>query len=345
MHTGKQRGSNRRSGSRSEKESSREIESLARFPSENPNPVLRIDANGTLLYANAASTALLKEWILSVEPPAPKILREKSFEAICNRRCVEIDIRHDTSVFSFSIAPIAEAGYANIYGRDITDRVRTEQENQRALRERETLLRELYHRTKNNMTVISSMLSLYAAQSKDEKFLQISQEIENKISSMALVHQKLYESGNLSNIELDAYIRELIQLLFDSYGSSARHISVIYDLAPVWVPLDHAIPCGLIINELFTNALKHAFPDHREGRITLRLIRDPKSQTIEFMYRDDGGGVHPEFDFRAQPTLGLQTIFMLVEHQLQGRIVFEAKDGIRCMIVFKHSTAPSFEVS
>ncbi|MCX6561144.1 MAG: PAS domain S-box protein [Candidatus Aminicenantes bacterium] len=209
---------------------------------------------------------------------------------------------------------------------NITDQVRAEEEVRRSLQEKETLLREVYHRTKNDMNVIGAMLSLQARAKGDETTAGIFREVEAKIRVMALVHQKLYESKDLSRIDLRDYISELTAQLVASHRDPGTALQASLDLASIQVPIDIAIPCGMILNELFSNAVKHAFPGTRTGQVRIRLARTDRDE-IELDFADDGVGVPADFDFRTQRSLGLQTIFMLAEHQLQGSIRFESPEG------------------
>ncbi len=218
--------------------------------------------------------------------------------------------------------------------QDITERKQAEEKLQHTLQEKELLLRELYHRTKNNMMVISSLLSLQADHAANPELSGILRELQNKIRTMALVHQKLYQSQNLSNIDLGDYIPELVTLLLRSHQVTPADIALVLQLESVSVLIDTAIPCGLVLNELMTNALKHGFPHNRKGEIKITLARTAAGK-IALTFADNGVGVPAGFDFRAQATLGLQTIFMIVEHQLQGTIQFETGQGITCKILFE----------
>ncbi|TFG64569.1 MAG: PAS domain S-box protein [Spirochaetales bacterium] len=221
---------------------------------------------------------------------------------------------------------------------DISDRKQAETRIKNALSEKETLLRELYHRTKNNMQVISSMLSLQAAKAQNKAMDLIFRETENRIQAMALVHQMLYQTQDLSSLNLSEYIRDLATMLFQSFAQSDK-ISLSLDLAVEEnVLIDTAIPCGLILNELLSNSLKHAFPEGRQGSIRIRIARlDP--QTLEMVFSDNGIGVPPLFDYRAQNSLGIQTILSLTEQQLQGEAGFESCCGITWRLRFRDRPA------
>lgn len=207
------------------------------------------------------------------------------------------------------------------------------QQIQNNLEEKEILLRELYHRTKNNMQVISAMLRLRARVVNDPYISDAFQEIENKILSMALVHQKLYESKNLSLLNLKDYFDSLISLIKDSYYELMDRIIIHSKMEDVHVLIDTAIPMGLIINELLTNAVKYAFPDKRSGEIKVNLHLTPKNALI-IEISDNGVGLPDNFDFQKDIHLGLQTVFDLVESQLGGKIKLKNRDGLYCRLTF-----------
>jgi len=223
--------------------------------------------------------------------------------------------------------------YLQAIVRDIGDRKTHEEEIQRALKEKETLIREVYHRTKNNMNVIGAMLSLRARALGDPRIADIFHEIVDRIWGMALVHKKLYESGDLHRIDLREYISDLAGQLTGSHKATGIPVSVKLDLEEIPVPIDAAIPCGMILNELFSNVFKHAFPGGGAGEVRIRLARAGDG-AVELDFRDNGIGLPPGFDFRNQTSLGFQTLVMLVEHQLLGEIAFGADRGCACRIRF-----------
>jgi PAS domain S-box-containing protein len=222
-----------------------------------------------------------------------------------------------------------------VFSHDITERKTAEERLITSLKEKEVLLRELYHRTKNNMQVICSMLELYSMDFDDETVKNVFSELNNKIRTMALVHQKLYKSQNLSCIGMKEYIRELVELLMKSYRASPQRISPEYDLDDIFFAIDLAIPCGLLVNELISNALKHAFPGSRQGRIEVRL-KKKEGEYVELLVSDDGIGAPQGFDFTSGGKMGLQTVFALGGHQLQGKIEFESSGGVTCRVTFKN---------
>lgn len=217
---------------------------------------------------------------------------------------------------------------------DITERLRSEAQIKNSLAEKETLLRELYHRTKNNMAVIIALLDLQSATFEDDRLLQAFLEAKNRVRSMALVHQKLYDAQDLSRINLKEYITDLVQLLMRTYSVSASKISVVSEMEDVFVLIDSAIPCGLIINELVSNSLKYAFPAGATGEITIGLQRAANNE-ICLVIADNGIGMSPQFNFRRDGHLGLQTVFSLAEKQLHGRVDFSATSGVSFQLTFQ----------
>lgn len=204
-----------------------------------------------------------------------------------------------------------------------TDRLR------KSLSEREVLLRELNHRTKNNMNVISAMLRLRTNATGDESTTALLRDLDGRIQSMALVHQKLYQSDTLSQIDLRDYIHDLVALIREMNSGRASAVRIEVAGEPISVSIEVAVPCGLVVNELVTNAIKYAFSESSGGRIGVDLLR-PDSGRLILRVSDDGRGLPEGADPRGFETLGLQTVIMIVEHQLQGTVAFESVDGFRC---------------
>jgi PAS domain S-box-containing protein len=217
---------------------------------------------------------------------------------------------------------------------DITDRKEAEARIARSLEEKETLLRELYHRTHNNMTVIIALLDMQASASGDERLAAAFAEAQNRIRSMALAHQMLYEARDLSRVDLKKYVADLVSHLAASYGASAGRIAIELELDEATILIDNAIPCGLALNELVSNALKHGFPEGRSGAIRVGLSRS-EGGDIRLELSDDGVGAPPGFDFRRDARLGLQTAYSLVERQLNGRILLDLREGVAWRIEFR----------
>ncbi len=219
--------------------------------------------------------------------------------------------------------------------RDITDRKCAEERLREGLREKEVLLREIHHRVKNNLQVISSLLYLQSRSIADGKALEIFREGQNRIKSMALIHEALYGSQDLAFIDLSQYIRSLIGFLRASYNAGDE-IGFQIDVADVSLSIDSAIPCGLIINELVTNSLKHAFPDGK-GNFWIKV--SPIDETrFEMVVKDDGVGLPPNLDIETTPTLGLRLVKSLVR-QMNGSLEVKSIGGTHFRIRFSDTAA------
>jgi two-component sensor histidine kinase len=247
---------------------------------------------------------------------------------------LQINEIHGYPIFDSSgnIAQVIE------YNLDITDRKHAEEKIKASLKEKEILLREIHHRTKNNMQVISSLLNLQSEYTRDEKYIAMLRESRNRIDTMALVHEKLYRSKDISNIDFHDYIVSLVNRLYDFYGLNAGRIALKIDIEHITLEPDTAIPCGLIINELVSNSLKHAFPGGRTGEIRIIFRRTALTRTeIEYNLTvgDNGVGMPEGLDISTLKTLGLQLVTTLVQHQLQGRLEFDRTEGTTCRISFK----------
>jgi len=199
------------------------------------------------------------------------------------------------------------------------------------LKERETLLKEIHHRVKNNMQVISSLLSLQAAQATEPETIDMFSESQRRIRSMALIHEKLYRSGSLAEIDFGDYVESLVGELLRMYNVPLGAITIAVDIENVQLGVDAAIPCALIINELVSNSLKYAFPDGRTGGVTVALQHANEAYTLTVA--DDGVGFPADVDFRATDSLGMQLVVTLV-NQLEGTIDLSRENGTAFVISF-----------
>jgi PAS domain S-box-containing protein len=217
---------------------------------------------------------------------------------------------------------------------DITDRKQNEEKIQQALKEKEALLRELYHRTRNNMQVIIAILSLQGDVYNNELVTTVVNETNNRIMSMSLVHQKLYQSQNLSSINLKDYVDELVVSISKSKNISADKIKVNVFADTIPVLIDTAVPLGLVLHEIVSNAFRHAFPGDAKGEVNI-MIEQNKHGVIEITVSDNGIGMPDDFNFRKNDSLGFQIIFDIVEEQLLGKVYFETNKGLTCHVLFK----------
>ncbi|KAF3889167.1 MULTISPECIES: sensor histidine kinase [Nostocales] len=215
---------------------------------------------------------------------------------------------------------------------DITEHKQAEEQIQASLLEKEVLLKEIYHRVKNNLQVISSLLNLQSEYIKDKDDLEIFQQSQMRIESMALIHQKLYQSQDLARIDFGEYIRDLVASLFSSYEVNTNVISLTVNVERVLLSLDAAIPCGLIITELVSNSLKYAFPKSKTGEISIELQVE-NNNVLNLKVRDNGIGLPKKFDLKNTTSLGLQLVDALT-NQLSGNIKIKSADGVEVEIVF-----------
>ena len=215
---------------------------------------------------------------------------------------------------------------------ELGERWLAEQRIKASLGEKEVLLKEINHRVKNNLQLISSLLSLQSGRIVEEEAREGFKESQNRVSSMALIHEKLYESEDLARIDFVEYIRHLAPNLFHAYGVDSDAIKLKLSVDEVALGVDTAIPCGLIINELISNSLKHAFPGGRKGEISITL-RSQEGDKLTLALRDNGVGLPKDLDFRNTPSLGLQLVNTLTD-QLGGTIELSGNGGAEFTITF-----------
>jgi two-component sensor histidine kinase len=215
---------------------------------------------------------------------------------------------------------------------EIAERRAAEEQIKASLKEKEVLLQEIHHRVKNNLQVISSLLNLQSSYLQDPHALGIFKDSQNRVRSMALIHEKLYQSENLARIDFGDYIRDLASYLFRSQNAFARGITLNVQTDNISLDIDAAVPCGLIINELISNTLKHAFPCDQPGETRIEFLKRPDGQS-SLIVADNGIGFPQELNFRETQSLGLQLVNTLV-NQLDGSIELYHQHGTIFKISF-----------
>jgi PAS domain S-box-containing protein len=223
--------------------------------------------------------------------------------------------------------PVALVGVA----REITERRRTEDQIKASLAEKEVLLKEIHHRVKNNLQIITSLLSLQSGKVESLEIQSLLRESQTRVKSMALVHEELYQSEDFSRVDFADYIRRLTTNLFHTYQTGPIPISLLVDVQELFLTVDTAIPCGLIINELVSNALKHAFRDREGGTVTIQLQSDGALYVLTVS--DDGIGLPIGIDPETTESLGLQLVSTLT-HQLGGSLAVVRDQGTRFEVQF-----------
>lgn len=443
------------------KKAEEEINRLARFPGENPYPVMRIDKKGIILYANNSSLPLLKHWKSKIGSRLPGDLIKLVKEIAGTRMRKEVEITAEERIYSLTFTAIANEDYTNIYGidvtrrnlalealkasehlllesqkiarighytfnvaeglwtssatldeifgidesfpketqgwikiihpnhrdemtnyllndvikehqnfdreykiirindrkerwmhglgrlefdangetlrmigtiQDITERKQAEIQVQKDLHEKNLLLKEIHHRVKNNLQIICSLLTLQAAKLESEEAKIASQISKNRIYSMALVHEQLYRSNDFSSIRIKNFVANLIQELGNVFQIYPR-IKITTKVSDITLGIDYAIPCGLILNELITNSIKHAFPNDREGLISIQFTKQ-KNKSYLLKISDNGIGLPNNFNMEEADSLGMRMVNLLVE-QLEGTIETKNINGFFISINFR----------
>ncbi|MBF0477740.1 MAG: sensor histidine kinase, partial [Deltaproteobacteria bacterium] len=192
----------------------------------------------------------------------------------------------------------------------------------------------IHHRVKNNLNVITGLLDLQCEYSNDDRISSILKECRDRVKSMALIHEKLYRSPNLAGIDLNGYINDLISTSFASYGIRSGKVKLETNMEDISIGIDTAVPCGLILNELITNCLKHAFPGDRQGTISISL-RSRDDGQVELTVADDGVGLPANLDLNRTSSLGWELITGLTKHQLKGNLVVKQDPGTEVKIIFR----------
>ena len=227
----------------------------------------------------------------------------------------------------------------SVYFEDITERKRAEEalrEGEERLRaslaEKEVLLKEIHHRVKNNMQVISSLVALQAERLPDAAMRAVLQDVTHRVRSMALVHEKLYQSADMARVEFAEYARSLLSYLWRAHGSAASGVRLVLDLEPAPLSVNTAVPCGLILNELVSNSLKHAFSGRPGGEVAVSLRCGPEEQ-VWLRVRDNGAGLPEGLDWRKADSLGLRLVQMLAG-QLHATVEVSSAEGTEFKVTF-----------
>ncbi|MEH2171009.1 MAG: PAS domain-containing protein [Nostoc sp.] len=219
--------------------------------------------------------------------------------------------------------------------QDITEQKQAEEKIKASLKEKEVLLKEIHHRVKNNLGIVSSLLQMQCRRTQYPVVTAILRDSQNRIASIALVHEKLYCSENLADIDFAQYIPDLTTHLFDSYNVSSSQIQLNIQVENASLDIETAIPCGLIINELVSNALKYAFAGNRGGKIEVKFYQEFES-ALTLIIRDNGIGLPENFDSKKTKTLGITLVQGLVK-QLRGKLEIDSQHGTEFKITFTNS--------
>ena len=218
--------------------------------------------------------------------------------------------------------------------RDITERKQAEALIRTSIKEKEVLLLEIHHRIKNNLQVVSSLLNMQARNSKDKDTINILSESRNRINAMALIHFQLYENKDLSRIDMKGFLDKLLTQLLQSYPVHDKKITWIVSAVDYPFPVSTATSVGLIVNELLSNILKHAFNERKQGKVEI-VFNESENGKINMTISDDGIGLPSRFDINTTGTFGLHLVKILVENQLEGKLEIIKEQGTTIMIEFE----------
>lgn len=258
-------------------------------------------------------TSSILEYSLFIYIPMSQAVLDKQHIKTLNRDELEKEVTARTQALKQTNKELRE---------EITHRKHTEQQLTHSLKEKNMLLQEIHHRVKNNLQIIASLL--YLENNKENNTIS-SDELRNRIKSMSLIHEKLYRSHNLTNIRLKDYITDLIHQLYASYGVNPEQIThTITEETTVTLDIDKSIPCGLIINEIISNSLKHAFPNNKKGTITINMKTEKKYLILTI--KDNGIGLPKNVDIDNTNTLGMTLIKSLI-NQLNGSLQLKNTTG------------------
>jgi PAS domain S-box-containing protein len=314
----------------------RSEERFRRVVEATPNALVMIDPDGRIAMVNAQTERVYSRTELLGQPVEMLVperfrghhpgLRATFFDEPRTRPMGGghdlYGLRKDGSEFSVEIGlnPIETDEGTMVLSAitDISDRKREESRIRASLKEKDILLGEIHHRVKNNLQIVDSLLGLQSGAIEDTEIQNILRESQNRIKSMALIHQTLYQSNDFAQMDFSNFLDTLVPTLASSYGADPDHIVLAMNAIEVRLPLSVAIPCGLMVNELISNALKHAFPGGRHGEIRIDLSMAPDGQVL-LTVEDDGVGIPDDLDLNQTATLGLQLVMLLTD-QIGGKM-------------------------
>ncbi len=309
--------------------------------------IFQTDLNGNILNANSAAAKmhghtldeLLSMRIQELDVPESAVGFTDRMKRLQQGEWLTFEVWHhrkDGSTFPLEVIASAvelEGEWVVLtFGRDITERVKADECVRASLREKESLLKEVHHRVKNNLQVISSLLSLQSAHHSHSAANEVLSESQNRIRAMALVHETLYRAEDFASVNLAKYLSELCGHLFQAYGIESNRIQFVQDLHSTELSLDKTITCGLLVTEVVSNSLKYAFPSSRGGTVRIGLQTEPDGRML-MLLSDDGIGMPSDISLEHGPSLGLKLVSILVD-QLGGELKIRRENGTAFEITF-----------
>jgi PAS domain S-box-containing protein len=318
---------------------------------EDPNYTMLLGKDGTILDVNQSSTKLIgipkkdligkKYSILRNRKQNDSELQVDRINSILHGESVEpfefgfIDKKDNLNWIRVHLKPVMDNGniiYIIAIGIDITGHKKAEKAIKSSLNDKNILLQEIHHRVKNNMQIISSLLNLQTKYVDDEEAINVLKESQNRVRSMAIIHEKLYKSKDLMHINFIDYIQSLVFNLFNAYNVEQTQIRPILKIEDISLNIETAVPCGLIISELISNSLKYAFPNKMNGEIVISLKSG--KEYYQLCISDNGIGLPDDISFNNIRTLGLLLVNSLTE-QIDGKVTIHRENGTQYNIIFK----------
>lgn len=307
--------------------------------------IVFINSAGARLIGAAKPEQLIEKPIMDfVHPDYREIIKERVREMRKKRRAVplieEKFIRLDGTYIDVEVAAMPfiyqDKEAVQIVARDITKRKLAEEKIQASLKEKEVLLKEIHHRVKNNLQIISSLLDMSRRRTENQEAVDLLSDARAKVHTMVLIHAQLYQSDRFDQIDMGRHIQELFNFLAAIYETKSRFVTYLAKDSDVSLELTQAIPCALVLNEVISNAFKHAFKEGEKGTIEASIQRTA-DDTILIRIKDDGKGIPEEIDIDKTNGLGLKLARNLVQSQLGGKIRVEGNGGTEIVIEFNTS--------
>ena len=320
----------------------------------NPNHTILVSSDGVILDANSSAarfSGLSTDELIGKNFSDLGIFSEDnlSFAREKFSRALEgetlkpfqyrlINKNGEYSWIETQLVPIKKDGMINsilIIDTDITDRKNATDRLKSSLNEKKILIKEIHHRVKNNMQIITSLLNLQIQHLDGEEIVAatVLKESQNRVRSMAMIHEKLYLSKDFTHIRFEDYIKRLLSDLLYSYNTNLDQVKLVVDVEDVNLNMETAVPCGLIISELISNSLKYAFPEEKKGQIKVSLQQVPQDPRFILTVADDGVGLPPDLDLKNITTLGLELVYNLTQ-QIDGEIELDCSQGTKFKIRF-----------
>jgi two-component sensor histidine kinase len=294
----------------------------ALFPEQNPHPVFRLSRDGTVLYANPASRLLLDAWGWRIGVPVPMDACPPLHDTLAAGKTADVEVAHGERIYALTCVPFPGEGYVNVYGRDITDL-------RQALADKETLLREVHHRTKNNLQMLCDLFYLKAEATASPEVRAALEDGYLRVYGFGRLHHQLYRSMGHGVVHLGDYLRGIVQ----GFQQIHKEASIRFE-APeeeAHLDLDRTVHCGLLVNELLSNALKHAFPGGAPGEMGLRFRTEGDRAKIQVW--DSGVGLRSDPDWEHSTSLGLRIVHMLAR-RLRATVELETGAGTTFTVRF-----------